>query len=1129
MCVLQTQAGLLDDIKEVMDSQYTVWFPNSQNQTGSQQTWAQDAQLTQRYQRDISQDLLCRIFSPMPANILHCSEADALDVTERADISSEQLTAGLRPVPAIFMLFNTGLLVFVFGMLGYSLIVFSLSSYDQTQSLSARLSPFYMARTFIGIGALLPMKGGYSSLQYFVMYVVMQSVHLANYTWNMMIVPSLPEVGSEAPPQTQGAANTLDMKKLMMKIAQRDTDTTVTYPTNMCTSMESRISNELNTVTSMDVMAMSLCAAMHEKVVHKDKGEGDYGAMLSTVSKNCRPSLSGYTAAVCFGDKEPSATAEKAQVCGKIHFKTQSALRYIGPTLLSADKIAKKYMGKTYIDDAGSSVSDKGRKVFKGCFVNPELMGMGKCDGLCLLKTDILALTSQYAQALSIAAMQATANSSSGLKQYATGTKRWYAQQQGWASAGRYFWDIVTPRAQKDVEQQACVCTNGMVDAQAMQEASASHLVYCGAYCPMGVLATESADNTRINSPYCKQQDRLGFGLLPPSSEANTLQQAKIAQNNLFESMLPAVDVAKSQRVQESGASAVVWSQIRGLKSQDSTRAEPDEFRLQPTMQSKSACVVAKQLLTASELQPDGCTTRSGEDWTGAAGKINDSKGPEHSDSALRNMMTSVFMALERLTGFTVFRKPVMDSSSGGNNYAALAQQSCLYNSPCACIIKSFKCESSELDMEVLEKPLSKCPVNYEKKLGGWSSWSRNTVGKPLNFLSTMALSGCLQMTGNSSAGPLGEWKTSQAGLYGQILVRENLEYVKKQGVAYALDPALNMMQMGGSMMTGSLFYYFVTLRDIGNSLTKSAALFSILGFSIRTILNFVNGSFNGRHDVFWGNFSERIDQILGVLFAAQKVALEIFLPFGSAVATLMFTQGFVLGVYLPFLAFLFYTLGVLGWLISVIEAMLAAPLIALGITHPRGHDILGQSEQSLMMMVNTFTKPILLVLGMVFAIKSSHILLDMLNHSFSYAMLEYADLLFGKDTGRLLVPEYTNQIISIASFLGVFLVYTYMAYMALEVSYSLIVRLPDRLMKWAGAMGDNGMDIKGYVSKVQQGSSQTSQAISQTASSARSASVERVKPQQKSGGPEQKDLKESGQGGGGSGAESNEGGRGSK
>ncbi len=49
--------------------------------------------------------------------------------------------------------------------------------------------------------------------------------------------------------------------------------------------------------------------------------------------------------------------------------------------------------------------------------------------------------------------------------------------------------------------------------------------------------------------------------------------------------------------------------------------------------------------------------------------------------------------------------------------------------------------------------------------------------------------------------------------------------------------------------------------------------------------------------------------------------------------AAAFFSLGIFLGYYLPLYPYMLFTFGVIGWIIIVIEAMVAAPLVAMGIT----------------------------------------------------------------------------------------------------------------------------------------------------------------------------------------------------
>ena len=78
--------------------------------------------------------------------------------------------------------------------------------------------------------------------------------------------------------------------------------------------------------------------------------------------------------------------------------------------------------------------------------------------------------------------------------------------------------------------------------------------------------------------------------------------------------------------------------------------------------------------------------------------------------------------------------------------------------------------------------------------------------------------------------------------------------------------------------------------------------------------------------------------------------------PIFLAAAAGLFAVGISLGYYMPLYPYMLFTFGVIGWLITVIEAMVAAPLIAFGVTHPDGHDFLGQGQKAVMLLLGVFS-----------------------------------------------------------------------------------------------------------------------------------------------------------------------------
>jgi conjugal transfer/type IV secretion protein DotA/TraY len=183
----------------------------------------------------------------------------------------------------------------------------------------------------------------------------------------------------------------------------------------------------------------------------------------------------------------------------------------------------------------------------------------------------------------------------------------------------------------------------------------------------------------------------------------------------------------------------------------------------------------------------------------------------------------------------------------------------------------------------------------------------------------------------------------------------------------------------------------------------------------------------------------------------AESSVLEVAkFAFGSLYAIIMafmgwcVTFGGLLGVYTPLVPYIIFTSGAIGWFIAVIEAMVAAPFVALGILSPSGqHEILGKAEPGLMILFSTFLRPTLMIIGMMAAMIMAPIVITMINSGFSSVMTSIVG-----DT-----PGLLELIVFISAYASLVLT-------SLNKCFALIHIIPDRALTWIGGhAGSAGSD----------------------------------------------------------------------
>lgn len=506
----------------------------------------------------------------------------------------------------------------------------------------------------------------------------------------------------------------------------------------------------------------------------------------------------------------------------------------------------------------------------------------------------------------------------------------------------------------------------------------------------------------------------------------------------------------------------------------------------------------------------------------------------------LINAMQSMYMTIEALTGLRVFslenqvyqKSDYEDAAKVFNSIqkgpdGQITTFGKLFDPWCRCVIASFTCGAKGDIPTFSTTKLNQCtasvgsssnflknPLNALSNAFGsgwsaaisppkgaqtqWNAWRKTIESQPngqVDFLATMHHAGCLTLSlpaGDSTAVQLDNMKQlnyKRAGLFGMSFLRSN-------GVNLAIDPLGNLANIGKVMLQASVYYFIVTIEQSFKSLStmavKTVSIFTTAKIFAGGIIAFAEP---GGIKATITNFLMTIaDTLAAAAFDVAKMALDLFLPLGSAIASLLFVQGIILGVYLPFVAFFYYLFGVLGWLMSVVEAMVAAPLVALGVTHPEGHDLLGAAEQSTMLLMGVFLRPVAMIMGLFFAIILSQVVLSLINEGFLYIIAEFYEGLMSTNNAVMTNPLDTGvdslyaRVLVIAT-LALFMVYSYVAYTSLDMSFSLIWQIPDRILRWIGGQDDGiGRQSSQSAQQIQQETQSLAQKGSQGASQSSSS-----------------------------------------
>ena len=183
---------------------------------------------------------------------------------------------------------------------------------------------------------------------------------------------------------------------------------------------------------------------------------------------------------------------------------------------------------------------------------------------------------------------------------------------------------------------------------------------------------------------------------------------------------------------------------------------------------------------------------------------------------------------------------------------------------------------------------------------------------------------------------------------------------------------------------------------------------------------------------------------VMFVFFPGFAVMLALILPILMSWLGVMLTIGFSTAYYVPFLPYVLFTFGVLAWLSAVVEAMVGAPIVALGITHPDGDGLLGNGEQGIMLLLNVFLRPAMMVLGYIAGISLCYVGVWILNTGYQ----NVADNIQPGRANLLSSSYYGSWAGMFGGFMAI-VMYTTLYMTIAQKSFNMIYILPDKVLRW--------------------------------------------------------------------------------
>ena len=334
----------------------------------------------------------------------------------------------------------------------------------------------------------------------------------------------------------------------------------------------------------------------------------------------------------------------------------------------------------------------------------------------------------------------------------------------------------------------------------------------------------------------------------------------------------------------------------------------------------------------------------------------------------------------------------------------------------------------------------------------------------------------------------------------------------------------MNIMMSIMFPMINTALNLFIVLPLIGMEtiFTDCMAIITIPGINpIVALANMGTYYINFVMTLYMQTMAQSVSMMMIPFIGAFLMAIvTMAMPLLMAWLGIMSAIGFSTAYYVPLLPYMMFTFGAIAWLISVIEAMVAGPIVALGVTHPEGHDAFGKGEQAVMILMNVFLRPSMMIIGYIAAIILAYVSVWLLNEGFMQAIKFMSDTTtFGGpaiDTGLMGLPQGSsisgaqsssligagygaNTWAGLYSFFFSVLIYTTMYIAVVTKAFTLISVLPDKVLRWIGGQAETtgseaaqmGEEVK---KQVDEGGKQTQAGTAASAKKLTGAATDAIK-----------------------------------
>ncbi|HBK57634.1 MAG TPA: conjugal transfer protein TraY [Xanthomonadales bacterium] len=152
-----------------------------------------------------------------------------------------------------------------------------------------------------------------------------------------------------------------------------------------------------------------------------------------------------------------------------------------------------------------------------------------------------------------------------------------------------------------------------------------------------------------------------------------------------------------------------------------------------------------------------------------------------------------------------------------------------------------------------------------------------------------------------------------------------------------------------------------------------------------------------------------------------------------------MISAGATMAFYVPMIPFIAWITGVIKWVVSVAETLIAAPIWAAAHIHPDGDDAVGRAGPGYMIILSMILRPVLMTFGLMASIAVAQPIAHLVNGGFMLAV-------------KGAMHDSAN---GLGAFVAFCIIYAIIMTVVLHAVFGLINYIPDKVLRFMGAAVD--------------------------------------------------------------------------